>query len=123
LSPIIKNDGISSTEEFMDEVGANYSANVAGLFAMMEQHSQLGRQSFNSKQCHCVDQNEKIYEYIKGGLRLFWFEDEGRVVVCTHGIIKKSQKTPKQDKNRAKQVKRQYMESKAAGQLDIIEEE
>lgn len=38
-----------------------------------------------------------IFEFrTKGGLRLLWFYDEGRVVICANGYIKQGQKTPKE---------------------------
>lgn len=90
---------------------------------MMEAHSRLGSEHFNHSQSHYVDQKEKIYEYIKGRLRLFWYEDDDRVVICTHGIIKKSQKTPKREIEKAIRVKLAYMQAKANGSLHLIEEE
>ncbi len=90
---------------------------------MLERHSRQGPEAFNTAQVHYVDQKEKIYEYIKGRLRLFWFEDGDRVVICTHGIVKKSQKTPKREIDRAIRIKRSYEESKALNLLRLLKEE
>jgi len=122
LSPISKG-AQSITEEFLDGLAASFQSNTAGLLVMMEQHSEHGPEQFNTAQCHYVDQREQIYEYIKGRLRLFWFEDDDRVVVCMHGIVKKDQKTPRRDIDRAKRVKATYMQAKAEGSLTFIEEE
>lgn len=54
---------------------------------------------------------------------MFWFYDEGRVVVCTHGIVKKSQKTPKQAIEHAKQAREAYFAAKQRGALNIEEED
>lgn len=115
-------DGRSAVEVFMDEVGGAFSANLNGLLGMMERHSRYGPESFNTEQCHYVDQGEKIYEYIKGRLRFFWFEDGDRVVVCTHGIIKKSQKTPKREIAKAIRVKNVYKKNKASNSINLIVE-
>ena len=32
-----------------------------------------------------------IYEFIKRRLRVLWFYDKGRVIVCIHGFIKDTQ--------------------------------
>lgn len=90
---------------------------------MMDQHAQHGAESFNTKQCHYVDQEAKIYEYRKGRLRLFWFEDAGRVIICTHGIVKKTQKTPGKEVSKAKRIQREYFEAKAISGIEIEEEE
>lgn len=114
--------GSSELEDFLDDLGSNYEANVAGVLTMMEQHSELGPEHFNTCQCHYIDQKEQIYEYIKGRIRVFWFEDEDRVVICTHGILKKTQKTPRHEIDRAKRAKAAYMLAKQSGKLEIVEE-
>lgn len=121
ISPM-EADGRSQVEVFMDEVGHSFGANLSGLLGMMERHSRFGSETFNTEQCHYVDQNEKIYEYIKGRLRFFWFEDGDRVVVCTHGIIKKTQKTPKREIAKAIRVKNAYKKNRDSGSITLIEE-
>ena len=58
---------------------------------------------------------DEIFEFIQGRLRVLWFYDEGRVVVCTHGFIKKSKKTPRGEIQQAKEIHRRYFEDKAKG--------
>lgn len=122
LSPCLKN-GSSETEDFLDGLSSNFQANIAGIVAMIEAHSKYGPDHFNTSQAHYVDQKEQIYEYIKGRLRLFWFEDDDKVVICTHGIIKKDQKTPKRDIERAKKTKAAYMQAKLEASLTFVDEE
>lgn len=121
-SPMARS-GCSETEAFLDGPAACFQANVVGLIAMMEAHSKHGPEHFNNTQTHYVDQKEQIYEYIKGRLRLFWFEDDDRVVICTHGIVKKTQKTPRREIDRAIRVKLAYKQAKAKNCLTMIEEE
>jgi putative component of toxin-antitoxin plasmid stabilization module len=64
---------------------------------------------------------EGIFEFrTKGGLRLLWFYDEGRVVICVNGYIKQGQKTPAQQINEAIEWKNRYFEAKQAGKLKDI---
>ncbi|SEI99350.1 Phage derived protein Gp49-like [Azotobacter beijerinckii] len=119
----MERDGRSQVEVFLDDLGSNFGSNADGILAMMEAHSEHGPEHFNTSQCHYVDQKEQIYEYIKGRLRLFWFEDDDRVVVCTHGIVKKDQKTPKRDIERAKRVKADYLQAKQENRLEFETEE
>ncbi len=44
--------------------------------------------------------------------RIFCFFDIDNLVIIGHGFQKKSQKTPKQEIERAEQIKREYYESK-----------
>lgn len=64
-----------------------------------------------------------IWEFIKGRLRVFWFYDKGKVVVCTHGMVKKTQKTPRNEIQQAVQWHQAYMAARDAGQLKIEEEQ
>ena len=64
---------------------------------------------------------EGIFEFrTKGGLRLLWFYDECRVVICTNGYVKQSQKVPAQVINEAIQWKNRYFEAKRTGKLRDI---
>lgn len=62
--------------------------------------------------------NGNIWEfrtlYNKTAYRLFafWDKDENSVVVATHGIIKKTNKTPKKEIEKAKQLRLEYIKSK-----------
>lgn len=42
----------------------------------------------------------------------FWDKDEQTLIVATHGMIKKTQKTPKREIERACFIRRQYFENK-----------
>lgn len=117
----MKGNGSSELEDFLDGLSRNFEANIAGVMAMMEQHCNHGAEQFNTSQCHYIDQKEQVYEYIKGRIRVFWFEDDERVVICTHGILKKSQKTPKTDIQRALSIKAKYMQAKKDGSLSLKE--
>ncbi len=56
-----------------------------------------------------VDDSGKFYR-----LFAFWDteEDEATLVVATHGLIKKTNKTPPADIRKAEQIKRDYFEEK-----------
>lgn len=122
-SPVMGNREQCTFEDFCDELGPQFRASLAGVVAMMDHHSRHGRQAFNTDQCHYVDQQEQIYEYIKGRLRVFWFEDDDHVVICTHGIVKKDQRTPKREIDKAKRIKAAYLKAKANAEVRIVEEE
>jgi hypothetical protein len=64
---------------------------------------------------------EGIFEFrTKGGLRLLWFYDEGRVVICVNGYIKQGQKTPNAEIDAAIQWKNKYFTAKRLGTLKEI---
>lgn len=67
--------------------------------------------------------NESIWEfrtlYNGKAYRLFSFWDkiEGKdtLVVATHGILKKTQKTPTKEINKAEEIRKQYLKNKLKG--------
>ena len=60
--------------------------------------------------------NSKIWEFrakvrgIQYRLFAFWDTDKKALVVCTHGIVKKTQKTPKNEIDKAEQIRKKYLE-------------
>jgi phage-related protein len=69
---------------------------------------------------------DKILEFRepvkKGGtLRVLYFYDKGRVVVCVNGILKKSDKTPDDLIDTAIRIRREYLAEVAAGLVEIID--
>jgi hypothetical protein len=64
---------------------------------------------------------EGIFEFrTKGGLRLLWFYDEGRVVICVNGYIKQGRKIPNAEIDAAIQWKNKYFAAERSGTLKEI---
>ena len=60
--------------------------------------------------------NSEIWEFrakakgIQYRLFAFWDTDKKALVVCTHSIVKKTQKTPKKEIQKAEQIRKKYLE-------------
>lgn len=54
-----------------------------------------------------------LYKGIQYRLLSFWDTEAETLVVATHGFIKKTQKTPKKEINRAEEIRRIYFNSKS----------
>lgn len=53
---------------------------------------------------------DKIWEMkAPNGSRIFWFYDANRIIICTHGMVKKKQKANRQDIEKAKLIRQQYL--------------
>lgn len=66
-----------------------------------------------------------IYEFRKTprrgpALRVLWFYDEGRIVVCTHGFWKTTQRTPAAEIEKAKRLRKDYLHAKRTNSLRIV---
>jgi hypothetical protein len=57
----------------------------------------------------------------KGGgtPRVYWFYDENRVIVCSHGVNKKGDTDP-DDIRLAERARDDYLRAKSAGQLTVV---
>lgn len=109
--------------DFLMELGANYEASAYGLFDLLERISKDGLRDISTKLSHRVDENENIYELIKGDLRLFYFKsDENFLIICTSALIKKSQTVDSRHVKKAIRLKHEYLEAVKQKTLIVIEE-
>lgn len=68
--------------------------------------------------------SESILEFRwskKGGgtPRVYWFYDEKRVIVCSHGVNKKGETDP-EDIRKAERTREEYLKAKGTGNLSIV---
>ena len=65
-----------------------------------------------------------VYELKSQGglLRLFYFRDEGRVIVCSHVAVKPKRKQLEAEIDKVIRLREEYREAKAVGFLEIVEE-
>jgi hypothetical protein len=91
------------------KLGSNYEKSLDGLLSLLAKFSEHGQRMLNDGICHEVDENEKLFEFIKGDLRLIWFYGRGnKIIICSHCFIKKGKKTPPSEKAAATSIKREY---------------
>ena len=74
----------------------------------------------NVKICHQIE--EDIWQTELGRIRILWFYDEGRVIVLSHGFLKKTPRTPEAEKSVARASLKLYREAKAKRTLRILED-
>ena len=110
-------------EEFLASPG-QYGKNANGLIQLLEYvaGSPSGPRELPDTLSHYIDQDERIWEFIKGQLRVAWFYDEGQIIICTHCFVKASQKTPAADKRTAIEAKQNYLKAKKSKAITIIED-
>lgn len=105
--------GDSDLEEFLSE----HEDEAVAILRCMSDAAEKGPHSLPKARCHSIDQTNKIYEFIGGRLRVAFFTDSDRIVICTHGFPKKTQGTPSQEKKTATRAKKAYIEAKENGTL------
>ena len=116
-----KGDGTLTCDLLDDfnDIEATYEASRNRILEYFKQVAAGGPQALNTAQCHQVDANNKIYEFIAGRLRVLFFQgNKGNLVICTHMFLKKTQKTPPKDVNKAIRAKKEYEQADKAGLVE-----
>lgn len=109
--------------DFLMNLEASYQASADGLFDLLERISHEVLSEISTKLSHRVDENENIYELIKGKLRLFYFKTEDDfLIICTTALIKKTQAVDPKHVNKAIRLKHEYLHAVKQHTLIVIEE-
>ncbi len=68
--------------------------------------------------CHAIAEGIWQFKVHGGSYRIPWFYDENKLIICTHFFVKKGQKTPKAERDRAIRIRQEYFSKKASKALD-----
>lgn len=108
---------------FLQTQPANRSSSAKGFRALFRRYAELGRQGLTEEQFHLANQEESIWEFRKGALRVFCFMDHNEhLTVLTHGAVKKTPKVTSADLRAAVAEKKRYSAAKKSGQIEFVEE-
>lgn len=110
---------------FLNGLGANQEKSQAGMLVLLENAAcdPNGPRNWPDSLSHQIDAQEGIFEFIKGRIRVLWFYDAGKMVICAHGFLKDSQKTPPERVGRAIDIKKRYLQAKATNTLVLVSDE
>lgn len=104
------------TLEFVKDMGRTMPQELSKLVRLWADTAQKGPPK-NIEKFKALKGTDGLYEFKTSKLRVLCFWDEGSFIVCTHGFVKKSQKTPKKHIDKAKQRQKDYFDAKAQGTL------
>lgn len=103
---------------FLSSVESQYQASAKGLDVLFHRYAQQGRGGLTSELFHEASKKDRIWEFKKGRLPVYCFmEEDGNVLLLSHGIVKKDQKTKLTDIQRAATLRDHYIRAKRAGNL------
>lgn len=91
---------------------------LALLHEVSEKH-ELPNQWIHSSKCHTITNDKQIWQFSVGSLRVAWFFDKDRIIVCTHGFYKSGQKTKKSDQQAALKAREEYFKAKFSKEINI----
>ena len=99
--------GKDPVAEFLDALSAKAAQKVVWVLLLLEEMAILPSKYF-TKLTDTDDIWEAKISFGSNIYRVFFFFYEGNVVVLTHGIIKKTQKTPSGEIDKAEKYKKDY---------------
>ena len=106
--------------EFLEGLGQTLQKDSDRMLAFLSRVAEGGPPR-NTEISHQI--KGKLFEFIQGRLRVLWFYDEGKLIICTSGFVKKGRKTPRGEIDHAIQVMDDYFEDKKRAHIQILGEE
>ena len=103
---------------FFSGLESNLKKDGRRMLQLLNRVAQRGTEDLNLDICHKIE--EKIYQFRQGKIRVLWFYDENKIIICTNGFVKQKQRTPKNEKDRAKSMMKRYLDEKRSGPLRKI---
>ena len=103
-----KENGEVPVEEFLDSVNPKMRAKIYGLMGILQEKGNMLREPYSK---HLEDGIFELRCKFGSDITrvLYFFYYEGRIVL-THGFIKKTQRTPAGEIEKAKKYRRDYIE-------------
>lgn len=101
-------EGACPVEEFIDSLPGKAAQKVTWVLTLL-QDLDVVPASYFKKLVNTEDIWECRVQFGSNAYRLFCFFADKSIVVLTHGISKKSQKTPRQEIERAEKYRRDYL--------------
>jgi len=102
-------------------LGANYARVRAGLLAQIQMAAKegpLGKPWIEP----ASSTDPRVYKFVKGDLRLYFLYAEGRMLLCSRCIVKKTRKTEKQHIQHALGVWQRYRQAVETNTLKEVSE-
>jgi hypothetical protein len=111
-------------EDFIKDGEAETEGARAGLALILQHVAEKGIQNVPAAWVHEANKKDKINEFIKGPLRLFFFKGKGRqIAVCTTGARKKGNKADKAAVKKAAALRKKYEQAVEDQTLEVINDE
>ena len=105
-----KEDGSEPAKDFLLSLDYKMRAKVIRLLEMLQKNGNALRLPYSEElEDGIFEIRAKVGSDIS---RLLYFFDKGKIVILTNGLVKKTQKVPKQDIETAKKYRADYLKRK-----------
>ena len=103
--------------EFLGDLDVGAGRESKHMLALMARTAEHGPPI---KEDLCASLGDDIYEFRKSGLRVLFFYDAERTIICCNAYRKQSLKLGHGQKERAMAARAAYFAAKRAGRLEVI---
>ena len=98
-------DGESLVIQWLDGLPQKHQVRLAVLFERLGDHGKI----YNEQKFKHLTGTEQLFEFKVDNVRVLSFFFSGKRVILTHGLVKKSAKTPKREIERAHKIKSEFV--------------
>lgn len=96
--------------DFLDSIDIKAKAKI--MYNVNKSKYVLDKELFKKLDSTDIWEFRSVYNGIAYRLLAFWDTEKETLVIATHGFIKKTQKTPLKEIVKAKEIRKQYFDSK-----------
>lgn len=116
---LVGSDTQSPAYDFLHQLGQTHPDEHTKLLARLQHAAEHGPPRNHEQSRQLKGRGPVVLEFKTHKLRLFWFYDENRVILCTNGIVKGTPKAQALAIAKARQWKADYLATKQAQTLTI----
>ncbi len=109
-------DGSCETEDFLAQAEQDDADEVASMVALLDRTAKHGPPRNKEKSREVGD---GIFEFKSKSLRICYFYDSGKMIICTHGFGKPAKKVQDREIKRAGTLKQTYFNLKVKSAILI----
>lgn len=108
-------------DDFLSGLQSNLAKHSKSMRQMLATAAIHGPTHFHKDVCHNI--SDGVYQFTKGDLRVSWFYDGNKMVICCQAAIKKGRKTPQPFIDASEACMREYKLQKSRSNITELPEE
>ncbi|MCP5487631.1 MAG: type II toxin-antitoxin system RelE/ParE family toxin [Verrucomicrobia bacterium] len=113
----IAGDNDCPVHDFLSDLQGKDHREFAKIMKILADTAESGPPKRNEQKCRYI-RELKVFEFkTTGGVRIMAFWDQGNLIICSHGFMKKSRKTPPNELQRVRAARQRYQNAKSVNQI------
>jgi phage-related protein len=92
-------------EEFFKELQISDHPDLDQMLRLIKRVAEFGPPR-NIEMSRALE--DGLLEFKAGAIRIIWFYERNKIIICSHGFLKKGRKTPKLEIEKAQTIRKEY---------------